>query len=82
MISMTTHHQFLDRIPTMATPTTTNENGETFAAWYAAANKVCSGISGLTLDDLADAPSWDCWHDCMTPREFAEMVLEDEGFPF
>ena len=82
MISMTTHHQFLDRIPTMATPTTTNENGETFAAWYAAANKVCSGISGLTLDDLADGPSWDAWNDGVPPREYAEELLSNEGFPF
>ena len=78
---MTTYQQFLDRIPTMTTDAT-NDDGLTFKQWYAAANKVCSGISGLTLDDLADGPSWDHWHDGCSPREYAEELLENEGFPF
>lgn len=59
----------------------TNENGVTFEAWYAQADRICQGIAGLGIEDLADGPSWDCWEAGYSPREYVLERLEDEGFP-
>ena len=58
-----------------------NLNGETFAQWYARANDYCSRRCGLTLDDLADGPSWDAWADETDYRTYVQDILTSEGFP-
>ena len=52
-----------------------------FDLWYAAADRACSAISGLGIDDLADGPSRDAFDDGYSPEEYARERLEDEGFP-
>jgi hypothetical protein len=56
-------------------------NGLTFDQWYALANGICANISGLTLDDLADGPSWDAWNDEVDARTYVQDILTSEGFP-
>lgn len=60
----------------------TNEQGLTFQQWFDEANTACESLCGLGLDDLADGPSYDSWESGMSPREYAEEILEEEGFPF
>ena len=62
--------------------TKTNDSGLTFKQWLAEANAACEEICGLGLNDLADGPSWDMWNDDCPPREYAEELLVEEGFPF
>ena len=64
------------------TTTATNDNGLTFQAWYAKVDRIVSAFAGLGIEDLADGPSWDCWNDGYTPREYAYERLTEEGFPF
>lgn len=63
----------------MPTPTT-NEAGQTYEQWYAQANAECAAICGLTCDDLPDGNSYDAFLDEATPLDYAEMLLEEEGF--
>ena len=60
--------------------TAVNDDRLTFAAWLAKANAACVSISGVSLDDLPDANTYDAWHDGEDPAEFARDVLEEEGF--
>ncbi len=62
--------------------TARNTEGLTFEAWYAQANAACAGICGLGIDDLPDGNSYDAWSSDSTPRDYAVMMLEEEGFPF
>lgn len=57
-------------------------NGLTFTAWLAAADKHVRALVGVRLDDLPDGPSYDSWADEVSPEEYAETLLEEEGFPF
>lgn len=57
-------------------------NGLTFTAWLVAADKHVLSLAGVGLSDLADGPSYDSWADEMSPQEYAEELLADEGFPF
>jgi len=53
----------------------------TFEEWYAKVDRVCQGISGLGIEDLADGPSYDAWESGSTPREYVIDRLTEEGFP-
>ena len=52
----------------------------TYSEWYRAADKVCQGIAGVGIEDLPDGPSWDAWNDEVSPREYVNSVLSEEGF--
>ena len=60
----------------------TNEDDLTFEAWYARADRACTRISGVGIDDLPDGNSYDAWQSNATPKDYAVMLLEEEGFPF
>lgn len=53
-----------------------------FEEWYAAVDRIVSGIAGIGIEDLADGPSWNAWNDGVSPREYAIERLAEEGFPF
>jgi hypothetical protein len=53
-----------------------------FKVWMAAVDREVLAVSGLTTTDLADQPFADWFQDGVEPAEAAEMLLEDEGFPF
>jgi hypothetical protein len=59
-----------------------NEEGLTFEEWMAKVDRVIAAHCGLGSGDLADQTYWDWWNDGVSPRDAAEMTLEDEGFPF
>ena len=59
-----------------------NENGYTFKEWLRKADRCIAAVCGLGLDDLPDGPSWDSWDDGVKPKDYAIMILEEEGFPF
>lgn len=63
------------------TTTRLNNRGQTFEQWYTATDLAVSAICGLGVDDLPDGNSWDAWNDDTTPRDYAIMLLEEEGFP-
>lgn len=56
-------------------------NGKTFRAWYNQCDQLIATICGLSLDDLADGPSWEAWSDEITPAEYVYERLDDAGFP-
>ena len=58
-----------------------NDDGLTFDQWYASVDRLVVQTAGVGIDDLADGPSWDCWHDGYSAREYAMERLDDEGFP-
>lgn len=53
----------------------------TYEQWYAQADRECLAISGLSINDLADGPSYDAFEDGASPQEYALDLLGDEGFP-
>lgn len=53
---------------------------DTYEAWCARVESVLDGITGFGIDDYADVPLRDWYTDGITPRDAAEMVLENEGF--
>ena len=57
--------------------------GRTYDEWTAEADKrVKQRVGfGLGLSDLPDGPSWDAWNQEQDPAEYADQLLEDEGFP-
>ena len=59
-----------------------NGRGQTFKQWYVAVDKCVNAICGLGVDDLPDGNSWDAYANEETPRDYAIMILEEEGFPF
>ncbi len=60
----------------------TNENGLTFDQWYAKVDYIVLDIAGVGIEDLADGNSYDAWSSGATSRDYAVMMLEEEGFPF
>jgi len=62
--------------------TTDTRENLTFDAWYRKVDGHVASICGLGVDDLADGASWDSWDSCVSPAEYAEMLLEDNDFPF
>lgn len=52
-----------------------------FESWYAACDRACIAIAGLGIDDLTDGPSHDSWESGMTPQEYVEERLAEDGFP-
>ena len=60
--------------------TTTNTDDLTYEAWYKRVDRAVSALCGLGIDDLPDGNSYDAYDDGMTPREYAESVLDEEGF--
>jgi len=59
-----------------------NDDGITFKQWYRQADNAVARYCGLGLDDLPDGNSWDAWNDSVNPRDYATMILEEEGFTF
>ena len=59
-----------------------NENGYTFKEWLRYGDRYVEVICGLGLDDLPDGPSRESWNDGVRPKDYAIMMLEEEGFPF
>lgn len=58
-----------------------NENGETFAEWLAAVDRLIGHKCGLTHRDFVDFPSYDTWNDGATPADALEVLAEwDELF--
>ena len=53
-----------------------------FDQWMRKVDRICTATCGLSIHDLADMPFYDWFEDEMTPREAAELALEEEGFPF
>lgn len=58
----------------------TNEEGRTFDDWEHEANAACIQLSGLSIHDLPDGPSYDAWEACESPEEYAIELLAAEGF--
>lgn len=48
-----------------------------FATWLRKVNAVLTGLTGLGVSDLADAPYRDYFADEMDPREAAALVLSE-----
>lgn len=65
----------------MPDPTATNDSDLTFSQWWNQADDYCANLTGISLSDLADGPSWDAWHDDQTPQEYADELLTAEGWP-
>ena len=66
----------------MTTSTETrNSAGHTFKEWFRLADQFVEAVCGLGLDDLPDGPSWDSWNDNVSPADYVQMILEEEGFP-
>jgi len=59
-----------------------NDDGYMFKEWFRKADRCIEAVCGLGLDDLPDGPSWDSWNDGVKPKDYAIMMLEEEGFPF
>ena len=59
-----------------------NDDGYMFKEWLRKADRCIEAVCGLGLDDLPDGPSWDSWNDGVKPKDYAIMMLEEEGFPF
>lgn len=58
-----------------------NDDGLTFDEWLAEVDAVIGRKIGLTSADLADFPSWDLWHDGVSPADgAAECVERDDTF--
>ena len=64
------------------TSTRLNNRGQTFEQWYTATHAAVSAICGPGVDDLPDGNLWYAWNNDATPRDYAIMLLEEEGFPF
>lgn len=59
-----------------------NLDGLTYDQWMRKVDAVVRDWAGVSVHDLADFPSFDMWADSVPPEEAAELVLEEEGFPF
>jgi len=55
---------------------------EDFQTWYRRADRHVILIAGVGIDDLTDGCSHDAWSAGVSPEEYAEERLEDDGFPF
>lgn len=54
----------------------------TYSEWMKEVDKHILKIAGVTSDDLADGPSRSQYDSGVSAKEYAEELLEDEGFPF
>lgn len=59
-----------------------NADGLTFQQWYLRADRVVQDIASVGIADLPDGNSNDAWLNNATPRDYAVMMLEEDGFPF
>ena len=62
--------------------TTSSAQLRAFSVWFGKVDDKVLDIAGVSASDLADQPYWDWFADGTTPREAAQQLLEDEGFPF
>jgi len=65
-----------------STEAPTNGAGHTFKEWYRLADEAVAAVCGLGIDDLPDGNSYDAWDADEAPKDYARMILEEEGFPF
>ena len=56
-------------------------NYDNFEAWYREADRICSTVAGVGIDDLPDGPSRDAFEAGDTPGEYVDERLAAEGFP-
>lgn len=57
-----------------------NSDGMTYDNWLKRVNAILDEETGMTLDDFADRNTWDAWNAGEDPDEYADTVLEEEGF--
>lgn len=55
---------------------------EGFDEWIKLLDECIEDISGCSLDDLADAPTYDMWEDGYTPAAASAEILADNGWDF
>lgn len=66
--------------PSREEPEDENEEGLTYKAWLARANKVIAEkLGGLSLSDLRDRLTFDAWEENVEPEVFAIEALAEEG---
>ena len=53
-----------------------------FDIWMKKVDSALARKCGLTSEDLADCCYYDWYEDGVTPAEAADMVLEENDFPF
>ena len=58
-----------------------SHNYDSFEAWYREADRICSTVAGVGIDDLADGPSFDAFEAGDTPGEYVDDRLAEAGFP-
>jgi len=54
---------------------------QTFETFMKKVDLCLEGICYMGSGDLPDYRYYDCWEDCMTPKETALEALEYAGFP-
>ena len=52
-----------------------------YGEWMKQADRHCAAISGVSINDLADGASRDAFDDGVSPEDYAEELLANEGFP-
>ena len=55
---------------------------QTFEQWKRAVDRVIGAKCGLSTDDLADCCYRDWYEDGTSPEDAAQLVLEENDFPF
>ena len=58
-----------------------NCDGLSYTVWMRRVNTWLIAQCGLSSDDLADGPSWDMWNSGVTPAEYGQELLDENGFP-
>lgn len=56
-------------------------NTSDFQRWLRDADLICVRRTGVDLDSLGDGPSWDAWHDGVSPADYVADRMADAGFP-
>lgn len=55
-------------------------DGIKFKEWYDKVNVYVMSKIGLGIDDLPDGPSWDSWEGGMSPEDYGDERLREEGY--
>ena len=66
----------------MTTEAATNEDGLTYGAWMIRLNTAVHEETDYAcgIHDLPDTDTWHAWNDGVNPKDWAIMVLEEEGY--
>jgi hypothetical protein len=51
-----------------------------FTQWMSQVDRKVMGVAGLSVHDLTDQPFREWWEEGMSPKEAAELTLEDNDF--